>query len=416
LKKRSSRRNNLWSLQTGALQRLTSQVGSFVNVHIFANTPCLGSKRQRKGKSKTTNKRKQRRDEKKGKQAAKGNLLDALKYVVHEEEDAPVKRCSTCINSAAEAMAQAEEILSNQPSSSGDIDDDIVHRRLLQTHDQYRAFREAADMYTQASFTHERKSNKLCPSYEKRQSLQTKERMAANMRHMTIKHGVENMITLPTDEKDALLTGFTKIVDFNRKLVQHATLFHIHLVTKLLNQGDDIPVGMFTQPFFYGLFQLLLGEKFTNKKYFDEDFRVMLAEEFEAFALEHPDIKLSKLPAVQVEGEARIPDCKYSPILSDTAIGMATAMKNHVVENLDAYVCHYLEIQLRHDFPVSQSLNWEIGTGSFFFRSGIDTPASQVLRQPCLSTRCARPNVPARRPATNYHQERGPSVQGCCAC
>ncbi|SAL98611.1 hypothetical protein, partial, partial [Absidia glauca] len=203
------------------------------------DAPSSSQKRQRRGISKSTVKRKQNSDEKEDKQDAQ--LVRQTKI---QEQQTTKKVCPTCI-------------------SNGD---------------------------TEASKTHSRSSSRLCPYQKLRQSVVSRRLLGGKSRCITIKHGIEGLLkTLRTDEKVIFTSGLQKVVDFCRRLKICGHLFiHYYFTLRLVN-GQSIPLVLFDYRFVNGVYQLLVGRKWSNTTLFNEELLAHIKAAFDNFKILAPN-------------------------------------------------------------------------------------------------------------------------------
>ncbi|KAI8098894.1 uncharacterized protein BX664DRAFT_9253 [Halteromyces radiatus] len=254
------------------------------------------NKRQKKAISKQTTKRRQSKDEKKEKQTANQGRQEALQL-----ENPNRKPCPTCIAAGRHELAK----------------------------------------------THSRSSSNLCPDQKKRQKVKNQELSGAPLRTHTIKHGLYGLLLdMTDDEKTQFVQGVETVVDFNRQLVIKGHLFLLYFFTYRLDAGLPLLSCFFQQAFFYGIFQLLLGGKFTNQSTFDAATRDNINFVFRRFIQQFPLARCEKVSSPI--GRSPI---AFSGVLSSTAQTYSTHLLSHVVENFDGFYIAYLQGRLRRMIP-----------------------------------------------------------------
>ncbi|KAI8065736.1 hypothetical protein BC940DRAFT_334527 [Gongronella butleri] len=67
------------------------------------------------------------------------------------------------------------------------------------------------------------------------------------------------------EHKERFLEGVRTVVAYNRQLVIHAMMFVQFYIVSRLSNNQHVPRALFDASFFSGVFQLLLGKKWTNK-------------------------------------------------------------------------------------------------------------------------------------------------------
>ncbi|SAL94802.1 hypothetical protein, partial, partial [Absidia glauca] len=200
---------------------------------------CSLDTRQRRGISKSTVKRTQNSDETEAKQAA-----GLARQTEVQEQRSNKKQCPTCL-------------------SNGNHE---------------------------ASKTHSRSSSRLCPYQKLRQSVVSRRLLGGKSRCLTIKHGLEGILkTLRTDEKVIFTSGLQKVVDFCRRLKIRGHLFvHYYFTLRLVN-GQSIPLVLFDYRFVNGVYQLLVGRKWSNITLFDETLVTNVKTAFDNFKILAPN-------------------------------------------------------------------------------------------------------------------------------
>jgi hypothetical protein len=113
--------------------------------------------------------------------------------------------------------------------------------------------------------------------------------------------------------------------------------------------SQPVPRQLFTQHFFYGVFQLVIGDQFSNTRLFDQTLRNSINNSFNNFIREHPTARCHKLTSPAARNQA----VGFAEILTSTAVTCSTSFTNHVVENFDEFYIRYLKTRLLRLIPVS---------------------------------------------------------------
>ncbi|KAI8071093.1 hypothetical protein BC940DRAFT_178544 [Gongronella butleri] len=248
--------------------------------------------------------------------------------------------CAQCTHDSKEADAQADAILCAQPDHADQPA--AAHARLMASHEEYSRLRALALLRLDQARTHERTTNKLCPSYKPRQKVLTQQRMGegVKLRLMTVKHGLQTLLRtdIPENDQAAILHAIGHVVHYNRCLVIHAMAFVRFYLTAILESGVHVPRALFSPAFFIGVFQLLAGDEWTNTKIFEGAQRDTLFYIFAQFRQSFPHIIMGKIPS-----SSGRPASRFSNITDYTAIELAASIKNHVVEDFAGFYISYLQ-------------------------------------------------------------------------
>ncbi|KAG0176400.1 hypothetical protein DFQ29_006186, partial [Apophysomyces sp. BC1021] len=252
--------------------------------------------------------------------AAKRQARDDRKAQVDADRETPHKHCPTCIKASQVAVLKVT---------------------LASNEEERQRHRAEEQCCITKSRTHSRASNKDCTGYKERQAIKTKARLGGKVRPSTIKHGLAGLLQiLPVAEQAQFLQGVETVVDYNRKLAIQAHLFLTYYLTYRLDAGLPIMPAFFDMHFVNGIFQLLLGGRFTSRAIFSQAIRDDLDTAFARYIEMFPNARCQKVPS-----PAARPPIAFSGLLASTATQIASTFTSHVVENFDAYYMSYIEQQ-----------------------------------------------------------------------
>lgn len=193
----------------------------------------------------------------------------------------------------------------------------------------------------------------MCPYQKLRQSVVSRRLLGGKSRCLTIKHGLEGILkTLRTDEKVIFTSGLQKVVDFCRRLKICGHLFiHYYFTLRLVN-GQSIPLVLFDNRFVNGVYQLLVGRKWSNITLFDETLVTDIKTAFDNFKILAPNA-ICPLMTPMVSKKSPI---AFSSITASISRQYVSSMIGHVVEDFEQIYISYLQARLSRLVPVSITL------------------------------------------------------------
>jgi hypothetical protein len=158
--------------------------------------------------------------------------------------------------------------------------------------------------------------------------------------------------TLRTNEKVIFTSGLQKVVDFCRRVKICGHLFIHYYFTLRLIIGQPIPLVLFDYRFVNGVYQLLVGRKWSNITLFDEALVAHIKTSFDEFKLLVPNA-LCPLMTPMVSRKSPV---AFSGILASISRQYASSMIGHVVEDFEQIYISYLQARLSRLVPVCITL------------------------------------------------------------